>query len=1129
MSGSGGSGGYEYQARVTAYVAAHILTKQKLGWIEHSTGDIPIAVAAETNGVGDDIKITLEDSTTVEVQVKHGLKKDQDFWDAIVKLGRGLAANPSLYCILVTDSTASGTFKDQLRKDLKRLGQGRNDDLKEITKEVIKKFAQNGILNDKSLFEQLQLVTEKLAEKGILNYESLFRRLLLIVVDLEDDAQGAKSAQVILSQFLADKNQESLAWKILVGDGITLMTNRGRRDAEGIARLLSSKSIQLSANSSNPAITAELYRKWLEKTTSDFIVLGIEKKLSIETDWISLKVKQNNGDDDQAIFKAEFIPELYDLTVVVGNPGSGKSTLLKCLAHQLCVLEKKVLRVRLKHITNLCRQQGKTFEDAIFKAAADSSGVNENQLKFALSCPDYLLLDGFDECDELVNIASELTDWATGRAMTKIIITTRPGYGLEHFSNWKQVEILPLETSDILKFAKRIFELHSIDKETIKDQEILFENWLRNTQTASLAARNPLLLGFITQLFLFDANSILNRANIYENLVHLLCQQDTQDRESIKINKQDEPIAQRIIEIAGWQLMYQPEVLESEFNKILTNALLSELNSFTKLEMQRQVLKYISFWEQRRIFERNKVGLNDTINFIHLTLCEYAAAKYVSDLDDQKICKWLEEVRQNIKWKEVILFAAGLGKVEIIVNHLLELNNTENTTSTDILVAANALKEVNNAPFELIKAVVNQLHIRLESSNPSVVLEAAKALLDLISQATDLIGNIAQNLSNHTQLWTRLAAIRLGLQCGDQYVDLSILKEVIDECIAEPARIYSPFTPQKLKDYGKYGREFQKQVLLQGFQLLLKKQPNLETAKHIKEVISSKKLSSGIIMDLSTILHNHISEELKKNDQKEDRKEWTIFLIKSMNLNNIFNEIHPQKLLQTLKEEERIKYADKSFLEAVLRVTDNNLRVSISLQQAQKLIGLGILLKGMDWWNFPIPDWYVLSKNNDLEAVDAVIKGTIISLNIEHQKIAMEAKIALEQIQFYKDLDIIESALERKKIKSENSSQIFDWAWDKILEISNQNYISLFSKIPAVPADPKWELAREIDISPEHLVRALKHPSQVIYQNATLLLMNGVGGSEAINLIEKLLKENKNNEQVVEAVSNIAPHLLEDE
>jgi energy-coupling factor transporter ATP-binding protein EcfA2 len=868
----------------------------------------------------------------------------------------------------------------------------------------------------------------------------------------------------------------------------------------------------------------QIYTKWLKKTTSDFIVLGIEKKLSIETDWISLKVKQNNGDDDQAIFKAEFIPELYNLTVVVGNPGSGKSTLLKCLAHQLCVLEKKVLRVRLKHISNLCRQQGKTFEDAIFKAAADSSGVNEDQLKFALSCPDYLLVDGFDECDDLVNISSQLTAWSEGHAITRIIITTRPGYGLKHFSDWKQVEILPLKTSDILKFAKRIVEIHSIDKETIKEQEILFENWLKNTQTASLAARNPLLLGFIVQLFPFDPNSILNRANIYKKIIAYCIDKFPQDREPIKFGKLE---AQRILTISGWKLLNEPDISEEELLEKIIEEL--EFKGYTQLEAEKQAEPGINFWENRRIFERSRERHQDTINFIHLTLCEYAAAKYVSDLDDQKICKWLEEVRQNIKWKEVILFAAGLGKVEIIVNHLLELNNTENTTSTDILVAANALKEVNNAPFELIKAVVNQLHIRLESSNPSVVLEAAKALLDLISQATDLIGNIAQNLSNHTQLWTRLAAIRLGLQCGDQYVDLSILKEVIDECIAEPARIYSPFTPQKLKDYGKYGREFQKQVLLQGFQLLLKKQPNLETAKHIKEVISSKKLSSGIIMDLSTILHNHISEELKKNDQKEDRKEWTIFLIKSMNLNNIFNEIHPQKLLQTLKEEERIKYADKSFLEAVLRVTDNNLRVSISLQQAQKLIGLGILLKGMDWWNFPIPDWYVLSKNNDLEAVDAVIKGTIISLNIEHQKIAMEAKIALEQIQFYKDLDIIESALERKKIKSENSSQIFDWAWDKILEISNQNYISLFSKIPAVPADPKWELAREIDISPEHLVRALKHPSQVIYQNATLLLMNGVGGSEAINLIEKLLKENKNNEQVVEAVSNIAPHLLEDE
>ncbi|MFM6006549.1 MAG: NACHT domain-containing protein [Sphaerospermopsis kisseleviana] len=706
-----------------------------------------------------------------------------------------------------------------------------------------------------------------------------------------------------------------------------------------------------------------------------------------------------------------------------------------------------------------------------------------------MSCPDYLLVDGFDECDDLANMASQLTAWAKGHAMTRIIMTTRPGYGLEYFCDWKQVEILPLEVSDILTFAKRIFEIHSSDKENIKEQEILFENWLKNTQTASLAARNPLLLGFIVQLFQSGTNTILNRANIYKKIIAYCIDKFPQDREPIKFGKLE---AQRILTISGWKLLNEPDISEEELLEKIIEEL--EFKGYTQLEAEKQAEPGINFWENRRIFERSRERHQDTINFIHLTLCEYAAAKYVSDLDDQEICKWLEEVRQNIKWKEVILFAAGLGKVEIIVNHLLELDNPENTTLTDILLAANALTEVNNASFELIKAVVNRLQIQLESPNPAVVINTAKALLSLIPQATDLIGNIAQNLSNHTQSWTRLAVVRLVLECGDKYVDLSILKEVIDECIAEPARIYSPFTPRKLKDYGKYGREFQNQVLLQGSQLLLKKYPTLETAKYIKEVISSKQLSSGIICELEKTLQKHIFEQIKNDEYKDYREEWTILLRELRKDKGLMN---PQKLLMIAKHRERQKYADKSFLEAVLRVTDNPSNLSLSLQPQQELIALGVLVQGMGWWNFPIPDWDVLSENNDLEAVDSVIKGVIAALNIEHQKIAMEAKIVLEQMDFDYDLDIIKSVLNEEKMNLKNSSQTFDSAWDKMEEISDQNYISLFSKIPEVPADPKWERVREIDISPENLVRALKHPSQGIYQNATLLLMNGVGGSEA--------------------------------
>lgn len=125
MSGSGGGGGYEYQAQATAYIAAHILTQKALRWIDHSTADVPIAVAAETDGPGDDINIQLQDGTIIELQAKHGFKKGEDFWETIIKLTRGLAENPSLYGILLTDSTASSTIKVKLRQDIERLGQGR--------------------------------------------------------------------------------------------------------------------------------------------------------------------------------------------------------------------------------------------------------------------------------------------------------------------------------------------------------------------------------------------------------------------------------------------------------------------------------------------------------------------------------------------------------------------------------------------------------------------------------------------------------------------------------------------------------------------------------------------------------------------------------------------------------------------------------------------------------------------------------------------------------------------------------------------------------------------------------------------------------------------------------------------
>jgi energy-coupling factor transporter ATP-binding protein EcfA2 len=201
MSGSGGGSGYEYQAMATAYVAAHILSQVRLGWIEHETMDIPISVAEETGGAGDDLCITLSSGIKIELQAKHG--------------------------VILTDSTASKNIREDLRNDFKRLGQGRTDDLKVITKEA-----------------QIKLVEAGLPESD----QDFFRRLVIIVLDLDTGLQDGKHVQLLLSHVLIDKKQSEIVWDCLCKEGQNLISHRGIRDLNAWRRLISDRGIQIATD-----------------------------------------------------------------------------------------------------------------------------------------------------------------------------------------------------------------------------------------------------------------------------------------------------------------------------------------------------------------------------------------------------------------------------------------------------------------------------------------------------------------------------------------------------------------------------------------------------------------------------------------------------------------------------------------------------------------------------------------------------------------------------------------------------------------------------------------------------------------------------------------------------------------
>lgn len=741
MSGSGGGGGYEYQARATAFVATYILTQHKLNWIDHPN-DVPTVVAEETDGPGDDLSITLQDGTTIELQAKHGLEKTK-LWEPLLKLVQGLLNSPSLYGILLTDSTASGTIREDLRSDLVRLGQGRSDNLKQITQEVKQRLIENGIPDD----------------------PGLFRRLSIRILDLDDGLPNSESACRSLSQILENPNQSSQAWKILWGEGLKLITHRGRRDAAAWARLLNSNSIQFTNTGKNSSIIAERYRSWLQKTTSPLIVPGIQEKLSIVEDWLSLRAKQH--DEKQKPFEAKFIPEIYQLSIVAGEPGSGKSTLTQHLTHRLSGFGKIVLRVRLSSVRKLLRSH--PFEKALLQDAIGSSSLSEEQAQFALSNPDYLLADGLDECeDDRATIAAQLREWAVGHSTTRIIVTTRIGYEPELFPDWQLLELLPLETSNILKFTNRL--LGNSSKETE------FQNWLETSRTVSLAAKNPLLLGFLIQIFQGQAEPIQNRADLYGKIIELAYKRPLQDRESSTLK---EPIAKRILEIAGWELLQSSTCSASELQYAVGKKLASEL-SIRSLEAKIQAEEGLRFWEQRHLFERIKIGCDEAIAFIHRTINEYAAGRYASEMNPNDLCQWIEEVRKDPVWEESILFAAKLGATEMIVRHLLELDDRNAINSREILLAAKVLQEAANPSHELIEAVIRRLQPGLESPIRSVVFEAAELLVELSQHAPSLVERLARSLFKHSQSWTKLAAIRLSLASGSEEVDIDVLEQQID-------------------------------------------------------------------------------------------------------------------------------------------------------------------------------------------------------------------------------------------------------------------------------------------------------------------------------------------------------------
>jgi len=1030
--GRAAGGGIDFQARVIAYVAVRILSEHPLGWCELAVPDVPCAISVETGGPGDDFRVDIaENEISYEVQCKRGLNADRRLYETVDSFA-SLSANER--GILAVSPNSSQTIRVELAEDLKRFAQGRSDNLRPTINK---------------LCERLEEQTSDSVD--------IARLLSVIVFDIEEDTSPLRQSAIeVLHRILINPSQAVIVWDALVSDGLRLIREGGRRDADSLVNFLGSRGEAFISSSYAGSLTA--YSNWLKEYTRTFVVPGLDISLSIENAWVALqafdysKVTVNKTLADQVAayhewerlaknhgnYDAKDLLEFGNRIIVVGGPGSGKSTLCKRFAHDLATLDKRVLWVKLPLVERRLRKKGFNIEDAILETAADGSGVSLPLMRRIFQAPDFLILDGLDECINKVEVIQAIKRWSLARGSTRIAITTRPvGYSPAYFEDWEHIELLPLDPDTVDRQASLLLAEIKGDESQLEADRKQFKAQLQENRVASIAARSPLFLGFLVQLFHKGIDFGRYRAMLFERVIKQVLELEA--REGVR--KVDSTLAFRALEIIAW-LQQEGAVDGQSYSKDtlagkLAGYIEAELSD-TPLNSKRLAHKCIELLQEKGILEQLHVDNKDTITFIHLSLQEYAAGRFASGLNDDERYGWLSKVRRDPRWREVILLAAGSGAAEGIVTDLLKQEFVDDPTATEMVLAAAALDEVDTLPPSAGK-VIERLMARLESEIPMIALEAANALSGLAAQAPDLIADFAlKDLYVQPQIWTRLAAIRLMLAGDPDSEDMIILEEIIDN----PPLIKNAETLFTVSNEWITWND----IVSIGSKCLAEKKPTDETVERLTKLAYDGKLNVNAEEKLLAVLSDLGHPEVAKARMSK--------LNRSMDF--IFNP--------------KMDYSgDVALLDSIIRVT--NLIPDVTKEA--KFVSLGKMVHGMKMLESTAGSILALGKQRDDAVLDAVIKGAIAALDIDIQELTSDAIAA------------------KKKVENEDEY----WISRSVIGI-----------VPNVPFSLDWERAKDIEIPADDLVRALNHPSSIVAQNAAQLLHVGVGGNEASKFAKQLLE-----------------------
>jgi hypothetical protein len=587
------------------------------------------------------------------------------------------------------------------------------------------------------------------------------------------------------------------------------------------------------------------------------------------------------------------------------------------------------------------------------------------------------------------------------------------------------------------------------------------------------------LLSFLLALFLDGKTLNGRRAFLYGQIINLIQIGSTTDRvHTINISS---AVAERVAEFVAWQLINEPSIDKQTLITELAKDLQYQTGQ-SRIQAQQLVEQALLFWEQRQLIERLKIGSFEAYTFVHLSLAEYLAGRFIAGMNEETISHFIEKERDSTRWRQPILLASGAGAVEQIVKILLNLDKPENPISAEAMFAAAAINEAEIVDKNLVAQVIEKLRSRLTSAIPLLAIEAGQGLNLLAPIAPEFVAKATHNLLNHEYEWTRLVAFAARISAGHQFVTLSETEKWLNE-FQFVRRFFFTQEPAEtqITDLPEEAFELQDIAFTQSIDKILTEIEGDEAKEKIRIYLQKvvDKLTIELLGNLEKVLVKHDSVEMLEEAINEEEKNIRVFAI------------------QTADDETRVKIDNEKepdivIIESIILAAGGSLNQDLKEKSVNtnrlELNQLLILTSGLELVHTSAIDYDALANTEKIDAFQEVLRATIIALKLNPSNVLIEAKEVLAELQ-------------------------------------SSNNQPLYKIVSKVPVSINWENVKGADLNFQKIAEALDHPSKSVKVPAALILLTGAGGNDVLPIIKQIFQSATQN-STFRVISSIIPDLF---